>query len=58
MRYTSETLIQYCSENKIELVNEYSSENINRESYIEGKCITENWIFDKEGTLLDEYKQI
>jgi len=42
MRYTSETLIQHCSENKIELVNEYSSENINRESYIEGKCITEN----------------
>lgn len=42
MRYTSQTLIQHCSENKIELVNEYSYENINRESYIEGKCITEN----------------
>ena len=42
MRYTSETLLQYCNENKIQLTNEYASENINRGSYIEGKCITEN----------------
>lgn len=42
MRYNSVTLLQYCNENKIQLTNEYKSENINRESYIEGKCITEN----------------
>jgi hypothetical protein len=42
MRYNNETLIQYCNENKIQLTNEYTYENINRESYIEGKCITEN----------------
>jgi len=42
MRYTSEKLLQYCNENKIQLVNDYTSEKINRESYIEGNCITEN----------------
>ena len=42
MRYTNETLIQYCNENKIQLTNKSTSENINRESYIEGNCITEN----------------
>jgi hypothetical protein len=42
MRYTNETLLQYCNEHKIQLTNESTYENINRESYIEGKCITEN----------------
>jgi len=42
MSYNNETLLQYCNENKVQLVNDYTSENINRESYIEGKCITEN----------------
>lgn len=44
MKYTSQTLSQYCNENKIQLVNDYTFENINRESYIEGNCITENCI--------------
>ena len=44
MKYTSQTLLQYCNENKIQLTNEYRSENINRETYIEGKCIIENCI--------------
>lgn len=44
MRYSSVTLLQYCNENKIQLTNEYTAENINRETYIEGKCITENCI--------------
>jgi hypothetical protein len=49
MRYNNETLLQYCNENKIQLVNDYTSENVNRESYIEGNCITENCsnIFNK-----------
>lgn len=42
MRYNNETLLQHCNENKIQLTNGYTSENINRESYIEGNCITEN----------------
>jgi len=42
MRYTNETLLKYCNKNKINLTNESTSENINRESYIEGNCITEN----------------
>jgi len=42
MRYTSETLLEYCNEKKIKLVEDYTNENINRESYIEGKCITAN----------------
>jgi len=37
MRYNSEGLIEYCSSNNIILLQTY--ENINRESYIEGKCI-------------------
>lgn len=44
MRYTNQTLLQYCNENKIQLTNEYTAENINRETYIEGKCIIENCI--------------
>jgi hypothetical protein len=44
MKYTSQTLLQYCNENKIQLTNEYNAENINREAYIEGKCIIENCI--------------
>jgi len=57
MKYTSQTLSQYCNENKIQLVNDYTFENINIESYIEGNCITENCIskFNKSGELLDKY---
>jgi hypothetical protein len=37
MKFNSETLIEYCNTNNITLLKSY--ENINRESYIEGKCI-------------------
>jgi hypothetical protein len=37
MKFNSETLKEYCNTNKIALLKSY--ENINRESYIEGKCI-------------------
>jgi hypothetical protein len=37
MKFNNETLIQYCNTNNINLLKSY--ENINRESYIEGKCI-------------------
>jgi hypothetical protein len=37
MKFNKETLIEYCNTNNIILLNTY--ENINRESYIEGKCI-------------------
>jgi DNA-directed RNA polymerase subunit RPC12/RpoP len=37
MKYNSDTLLKYCNENNISLINDYS--NINRESYIEFKCI-------------------
>jgi hypothetical protein len=37
MKFNNETLIEYCNINKITLLRSY--ENINRESYIEGKCI-------------------
>jgi len=42
MRYTNETLIEYCNENNIQLNNNYENEKINRESYIDGNCINEN----------------
>jgi hypothetical protein len=37
MKFNNETLIEYCNTNNITLLRSY--ENINRESYIEGKCI-------------------
>ena len=37
MKFNNETLIEYCNTNNITLLKSY--ENINRESYIEGKCI-------------------
>jgi hypothetical protein len=37
MKFNNETLNEYCNTSKITLLKSY--ENINRESYIEGKCI-------------------
>lgn len=42
MKYNYETLIKYCIENSIQLKNDYKKVLINRESYIEGICITNN----------------
>jgi len=39
MKYNSDTLITYCNENNIILINDYSNKSISRESYIEFKCI-------------------
>ena len=38
MKFNSETLIEYCNTNNITLLKSY--DNINRYSYIEGKCIS------------------
>jgi len=40
MKFNNETLIEYCNTNKITLLQSY--ENVNRESYIEGKCVHNN----------------
>lgn len=42
MKYNNETLINYCNEQNIKLINDYSNEKITRENYIEGKCLTNN----------------
>jgi hypothetical protein len=49
MRYNSTTLYQYCETNNIILKQNYNDVNINRENYIEGKCLTLNCldIFNK-----------
>lgn len=39
MKYNSDTLLTYCNGNNITLINNNSNANINRESYIELKCI-------------------
>jgi len=39
MKYTSETLIDYCKENNITLLKYYENIKINRESYINFSCI-------------------
>jgi len=49
MKYNNQKLIEYCTINNILLMNEYKDSKINRESYIEGKCVTDNCknIFNK-----------
>jgi hypothetical protein len=42
MKFNSKTLIEYCDNNHINLLNDYSKIKINRESYIEGNCIYDN----------------
>ena len=39
MKYNSDTLITYCNENKITLIDDNSNNDITRESYIEFRCI-------------------
>lgn len=42
MKYNIETLICYCKENNINLLNDYTNRSISRESYIEGMCVNHN----------------
>ena len=42
MKYNNQTLLEYCSDNNIKLLSEIKDKFINRETYIEGKCITNN----------------
>jgi len=46
MKYNIQNLENYCQENNILLITDYTKNNINRESYLEGKCTTENCIFN------------
>lgn len=39
MKYNSDTLLTYCNKNNITLINNYTTNIITRESYIEFKCI-------------------
>jgi len=39
MKYNSTALLTYCNENNISLINDYNNIDVNRESYIEAKCI-------------------
>jgi len=41
MRYTIQSLIEYCNDKNIILSKDYTTEKIARESYIEGNCIIE-----------------
>ena len=45
MRYNVEKLYDYCNEKEIKLTNDYTKLDINRESYLEGKC--KNEVCDK-----------
>ena len=38
MKYNNETLISYCNDNNVTLLQNYCNININRDKYIEGKC--------------------
>jgi hypothetical protein len=39
MKFNNETLIDYCKNNNIILLCDYKDANINRDTYIEGKCV-------------------
>ena len=47
MKYNKETLAEYCDENHVEIINEYTT--INRDTKIEGKCLTKDctYLFNK-----------
>ena len=42
IRFNNNYLKKYCDDNNIELLEDYSNININRETLIKGKCLTEN----------------
>ena len=42
MKYTTETLLNYCQEHNIILIKNYQDDKIKRENFIEGKCTTIN----------------
>ena len=46
MRYNKDCLKKYCQEHNILLITDYTENNINRESYLEGKCKSENCIYN------------
>lgn len=43
MKYNNQSLLDYCSDNNIKLLSAIKDKLINREAYIEGKCITNNF---------------
>ena len=45
MRYNKDCLENYCQENNILLITDYTKNNINRESCLEGKCKSDNCIY-------------
>ena len=49
VRYNLELLISVCNSNNIELIKDYGDKNINRDTRIQGKCITNTCLneFDK-----------
>jgi len=42
MKYSNQTLIEYCNSYNIQLLANYENTNIKRESYIKGKCMLNN----------------
>lgn len=42
MKYNKTTLVEYCNENDIQLMHDYTNISVNRESHIDGKCINDN----------------
>jgi len=55
IKYTFELLNNFCKENKIKLIKNYSNEKINREIKIDGLCITCNENFSRTFRLLFKY---
>jgi len=45
MRYNKDCLENYCQENNILLITDYTKNNINRESCLEGNCKSDNCIY-------------
>jgi hypothetical protein len=41
MKFNNQTLINHCNENNIQLLDDYTNKKITRETFIDGKCITD-----------------
>ncbi len=48
IRFNNNYLNKYCEDNKIELLEDYSNVNVNRDTLIKAKCLTENCNEDVE----------
>lgn len=56
VRYNLELLISFHNSNNIELIKDYEDDNINRDTRIQGKCITNMCLNEFDKTFRNLYQ--